>query len=136
MTPLPDRTRLRQLQDTLVAGQFVHLYGNPHLPSSGDTGLEYAEVMAPGYGPALLNFEDWRITEEGAEGKEVGFLFLLPPFPAIYGYYLTERTTSRFLWADAFLNVAGGLAPITPSTERFELHVTPCLRLAPVPVGA
>jgi hypothetical protein len=131
MTALPDRTRLRQAQDMLVSGQLVHLYMNAHLPSSGDTGLEYEEVMAPGYAAQRLDFEDWKITEGQIEATEVGFLFLLAPFPPVYGYYLTERVTSRFLWGDAFVDAAGRLAPITPSTPNFELWVTPCLRFAP-----
>ena len=45
MTTLPDRTRLRQLQDLLASGQFVRLYMNAHLPSSGDTGEEYEEEI-------------------------------------------------------------------------------------------
>ena len=132
MTTLPNRTRLRQLQDLLVSGQFVRLYGNPHLPSSGDTGGEYTEVLAPGYGAQALRFEDWRITEAGAEGAEVGFLFLQPPFPLVYGYFLTERVTGRFLWGDAFVDTAGRLAPLTPTTPNFELYVVPRLRLAPL----
>lgn len=124
MTTLPDRTRLRQLQDLLASGQFVRLYMNAHLPSSGDTGEEYEEVIAPGYGAALMGFEDWTITEEGATGTEQGFLFLSAPVPKIYGYFLTERITNRFLWADAFAR------PVEITLPRFELYVTPCLQFA------
>lgn len=98
--------------------------------------MEYAEAIAPGYYSARLEFADWRITESGAEGQETGFVFLQPPFPPIYGYFLTEWTTGRFLWGDAFLDQAGALAPILPSTPNFELWVTPCLRFAPVPIEA
>lgn len=125
---------MHQLQADLASGQFVRLYGNDRLPSSGDTGAEYREVMMPGYGAQLLNFEDWNW--QTLEAREVGFLFLQPPFLPIYGYFLTERITGRFLWADAFVDLAGSLTPITPSTPNFELHVTPCLRFAPVLVDA
>lgn len=94
--------------------------------------MEYEEVIAQGYTPSRLAFEDWRITEVGAEAAEQGFLFLQPPFPPIHGYFLTERTTGRFLWGDAFLDQFEGLAPITPSTPNFELWITACLRFAPV----
>ena len=130
MTALPDRTRMRQLQDLLASGQFLRLSMSPHLPTTGDTGEEYEEVIAPGYAPALMGFEDWALTDEGATGAEQGFLFVQPPFPRIYGYFLTERVTNRFLWGDAFPR------PIEITLPNFELYVTPCLAFAPRLVAA
>lgn len=84
----------------------LRLYSNNHTPVDTDTEVDYTEATFTGYAAILLDASLWVVTP----GDPAQAVYPTAHYEAsaslqnefIYGYYVTQRTSGKLLWAELF----------------------------------
>lgn len=112
-----------------TAGQdtYLKLFTNNVTPAQTDTEASYTEAAGAGYTHKSLTGASWTFTQ-GATSTSVGtasyttqtwtFTGALTGTTTIYGYYLTQQTSGKLLWAEATSS------PFTPTNNGDTFSVT------------
>jgi hypothetical protein len=94
--------------DGLTAVVNLHLFKNDYAPAPNSLLADFEEADYSGYAAAVLTPTPWPIFYQGiaqavAVGPAVVFTPSGPTIPnVIYGYYVTDSTGTRLLWAERF----------------------------------
>ena len=118
------------LGKTTPANQVLHLFTNNHTPADADTAAAYTEMTGLGYTAIELDKTLWTVANDSATGKAVAvhqqqtFNFTSGTPTNLYGYYITDKTSGKLLWAELF---------DTPKTVQFtgdQILITPRFTLS------
>lgn len=92
----------------------LHLFSGNHIPHEEDFANTYDEVGGSGYSSKNLT-ETWNIAGDGAGTTEATYSQVSFDFTGaatVYGYFVTDSTGSKLMWAERFTdspyNIPGG----------------------------
>ena len=94
--------------DGLTATQHVRLYQNDYAPSPTSLLADFVAATYDGYAAAAITPATWPIFLQGiSQAVAVGPGLVFSPTGSttpnlIYGYYVTDNTGARLLWAERF----------------------------------
>jgi hypothetical protein len=94
--------------DGLTATVDVHLYQNDYAPDPGTVLADFTEADYSGYTEETITPASWPIFFQGiSQVVAVGPGIVFTPNAStianvIYGYYVTDSTGTRLLWAERF----------------------------------
>lgn len=112
------------LNNTAASNPKLHLYTNNYTPAKGDTTGSYTECStATGYAAVTLPGTSWTVstTSHVTTASYAAQTFTLTASATIYGYYITDNSSSNVLWAELFsggpFNIpsGGGSVTVTPT---------------------
>jgi len=100
----------------------LHIYVNDYTPTESSAISNFTECTASNYAPITLIGANWNITTD-ASGNTIAtypeVTFRLTSTSTDYGYYITDSTGTKLLWAERFFNAphtipsGGGVEKIT-----------------------
>ena len=94
--------------DGLTATTQIHLYQNDIAPSPSTLLADFVEATFDGYAAPVVTPASWPIFLQGiSQAVAVGPAQVFSPTGnvtpnVIYGYYVTDNTGARLLWAERF----------------------------------
>lgn len=113
------------LNKTPAENLVLRLFVNDKVPAESDNALDYTEASGNGYGSVNLSAASWTVTQGSstfAAYPEVDFVFT-GPLGNVYGYYLTQISSGKLIWAERFSNGpynivnSGDMIMLTPKIE-------------------
>lgn len=114
------------LNHTAPTDVVLHLYSNNVTPTESDTISTYTESVAAGYSSVELTGTDWTVSSVAglATATFATQTFTFSGAATIYGYYVTDNSSTTLLWAERFT-----AAPVTIPLSGGSILVTPEITL-------
>lgn len=102
----------------------LHLFNNNVTPSKSDTLTTYTESTASGYAAITLTGSSWTVstTSGVTTASYPQQTFTFTGSDSIYGYFVTDGSTTTVLWAEAFTAVEN--IPTGGGSIQLTLNVT------------
>ncbi|MCC6530923.1 MAG: hypothetical protein IT531_00100 [Burkholderiales bacterium] len=102
----------------------LKLYKNNVTPAETDTEATYTEADFTGYADIALAGGDWAAASGGSIATAAQKVFTASGTPSgsVYGYYLTQQTSGKLMWAER-----DGAAPFTIAAAGDTVKVTPTI---------
>ena len=83
----------------------LHLYTNNHTPAASDTLSSYTECADSGYTAVTLTGSSWTMGTDGSGNSQASYpqqTFTFNGSVTIYGYYVTDGSSTKVCWAEIF----------------------------------
>ena len=107
---VPDASEIIMLSNflnkTASEDLVLRLYSNNKTPAEADTEISYTEVAGGGYAAENLTASSWTITPGApSDGAYPQVIFTFTGAVGnVFGYYITQTTSGKLMWAELFTN--------------------------------